>query len=66
MYAWFVYRLPQKILFSRVCDGVVDCEDMSDETECTCGDQLLKVHPQFVCDEHLDCADGTDEQNCCK
>jgi Low-density lipoprotein receptor domain class A. len=53
-------------LLSRVCDGEVDCEDMSDETECTCGDQLRNIHPQFVCDEYLDCADGTDEQKCCK
>ncbi|XP_021924195.1 uncharacterized protein LOC110831956 [Zootermopsis nevadensis] len=56
--------LPQKILLTRMCDGMVDCEDMSDETECTCLDELLSIRPQFVCDDYLDCADGTDEQNC--
>lgn len=56
---------------TRICDGVVDCPDFSDETSCDhcgygllhCGDrQCIDITQR--CDSRLDCTNGADEQNC--
>jgi Low-density lipoprotein receptor domain class A. len=51
-------------LLTKYCDGIPDCEDLSDEMECTCVLKLLTIQPKFVCDEHVDCPDGSDEEDC--
>ncbi|XP_012251446.2 serine protease nudel [Athalia rosae] len=56
--------LIQTIDLSKRCDRIVDCQDGTDEVNCTCKDYLSKVNPSSICDGHIDCADNTDEDNC--
>nr|XP_031838376.1 serine protease nudel isoform X2 [Nomia melanderi] len=57
-------RLLQSIPISKRCDRAVDCEDSSDEFNCTCRDYLSNLKPSAICDGFLDCDDRTDEENC--
>jgi len=56
----------------QVCDGIHQCQDRSDEVDCTkqtedCFHQCDKsrcMPANFICDGDKDCLDGTDEANC--
>src|SRR5690606_26665585 len=58
-------RLPQE----AVCDGIVDCPDSKDESDCgenwlrACSDGAL-VGVNRVCDDHADCFEQSDEADC--
>ncbi|XP_070512102.1 serine protease nudel isoform X2 [Cardiocondyla obscurior] len=57
-------NLFQTISVSKKCNKRLDCEDGTDEENCTCKDYLLNFRPTTICDGHLDCDDQTDEKNC--
>lgn len=54
------------IPFNRRCDRKADCEDGTDELDCTCTDYLTAYDENLICDGVFDCADGQDEMDCCK
>jgi hypothetical protein len=43
------------------CDGIIHCNDTSDETDCTCQNRLDKDR---LCDGYFDCPQGEDELGC--
>lgn len=65
-------ELQSNALSSRLCDGVADCPDLSDENTCTfcpygaiyCGRGRACYAKNARCDGKMDCPDGSDEKDC--
>ena len=65
---YFVCENKQTCLdYSQVCDLVRDCDDGSDETDCTnhfkCNSSEILIPKTSVCDGVFDCGDYSDECN---
>lgn len=64
--------LQTNALSSRLCDGIPDCPDLSDETTCSycapgalyCGRGRACIAKAARCDGKIDCPDGADEKDC--
>nr|NP_523947.2 nudel [Drosophila melanogaster]P98159.2 RecName: Full=Serine protease nudel; Flags: Precursor [Drosophila melanogaster]AAF50656.1 nudel [Drosophila melanogaster] len=57
-------KMSQIVDIMMRCDRKVDCEDGTDELDCTCKDYLKGSLKGLICDGKADCEDLTDEQNC--
>ncbi|XP_034947847.1 LOW QUALITY PROTEIN: uncharacterized protein [Chelonus insularis] len=64
--------LRTQLLHQKICDGVADCWDYSDEADCDwcrqgqfiCGNNRYCVDREKVCDGLRDCPGGEDERKC--
>ncbi|CAG9768789.1 unnamed protein product [Ceutorhynchus assimilis] len=56
--------LLQIIPIEKRCNKIFDCEDGSDETDCTCADYIRTTDADAICDGVTDCTDLSDENNC--
>ncbi|XP_050314340.1 serine protease nudel isoform X2 [Anthonomus grandis grandis] len=54
----------QIISIEKRCNKMFDCEDGSDEIDCTCSDYINAVDSSAICDGVVDCHDASDERNC--
>ncbi|EDW78727.2 uncharacterized protein Dwil_GK12588 [Drosophila willistoni] len=59
-------KMAQIVELKHRCDRKVDCEDGTDELDCTCSDYLKGKMSMLLCDGKADCEDLTDEQDCCQ
>ncbi|KOC65504.1 Enteropeptidase [Habropoda laboriosa] len=64
--------LRAQLLHQKICDGVADCWDYSDETDCdwceegqfVCGNSRTCIDQRKVCNGYTDCPGGEDEKKC--
>ncbi|XP_015601764.1 uncharacterized protein LOC107270868 isoform X2 [Cephus cinctus] len=64
--------LKAQLLNHKICDGIADCWDYSDETDCdwcqhghfVCGNSRSCIEHSKVCDGFRDCPGGEDEKKC--
>lgn len=64
--------LKAQLLHQKICDGIADCWDYSDETDCdwceegqfVCGNTRSCVDQDKVCNGFSDCPGGEDEKKC--
>ena len=56
----------QVIPITKKCDKILDCEDGTDELNCSCGDYIKNVDESAICDGITDCVDLSDERDCGK
>ncbi|XP_063377037.1 serine protease nudel isoform X1 [Cydia fagiglandana] len=56
--------ISQRIPYRQRCNHKADCEDGTDELECSCVDYLRAFDDKLICDGVYDCLDGADEIDC--
>ncbi|XP_003707051.3 uncharacterized protein LOC100882162 isoform X1 [Megachile rotundata] len=64
--------LKAQLLHQKICDGVADCWDYSDEADCdwceegqfVCGNSRFCIDQDKVCNGFTDCPGGEDEKKC--